>query len=74
MNAGLKVAGFLRGTVATGAVNQLWAATGKKEEVVNGSYYTPVAALSKGSPCAQNAKLASDLWEYTDKELSAKGY
>ena len=73
-NAGLKVAGFLRGTVATGALNQLWAATGKKGEIKNGCYYTPIGALSKGSPCAQNAKLASDLWEYTEKELAAKGY
>lgn len=74
VNIGLKVGGFLRGTVQTGALNQLWAATGKKEEIVNGSYYTPIGSLSKGSACAQNAQLASELWEFTEKELAAKGF
>lgn len=74
MNMGLKIAGSLRGTVATGALNQLWAATAKKEHVVSGSYYTPIGALAGGSPLARNMKLADDLWEYTEKELAAKGF
>ena len=74
MRVGLKVAGSLRGTVVTGALNQLWAATGKKEDIVNGSYYTPIGAKTGGSACAQNSKLADDLWAYTEKELTAKGY
>lgn len=74
MNFGLKIAGSLRGTVATGALNQLWAATGKKEEIMNGSYYTPVGSLAGGSPLARNEKLADELWEYTERELAAKGF
>lgn len=74
MNLGLKVAGRLRGTVATGALNQLWAATGKKNEVVSGTYYTPIGNRAGGSPLAQNMKLADELWEYTEKELTEKGF
>ena len=76
MRCGLKLSDILlpRGTVPTGALNQLWAATGEREDVVNGSYYKPVAILSKGSPCAQNEKLATDLWEWTEKEIEGKGY
>lgn len=74
MNIGLKIAGSLRGTVATGALNQLWAATAKKEDIINGSYYTPIGAQAGGSSLARNMKLADDLWEYTEKELAAKGF
>ncbi|KAG8528714.1 uncharacterized protein KY384_006401 [Bacidia gigantensis] len=71
---GLMVGGWLRGTVQQGALNQLWAATAPKEEIRNGAYYKPVASLAAGSPLAQKKGLASDLWEYTEKELAAKGF
>lgn len=74
MNIGLKIAGSLRGTVATGALNQLWAATAKKEDVVSGSYYTPIGTLAGGSSLARNMNLADDLWQYTEEELAAKGF
>ena len=74
MRYGLMVAGRFRGTVATGALNQLWAATAKKEELKNGAYYKPVASLSKGSPLAQDDKLGKELWEWTEKELEAQGF
>lgn len=74
VKCGIKIAGGFRGTVETGVLNQLWAATGKKEEVTSGSYYTPIGALTGGSPCAQNMQLADDLWSYTEHELAAKGF
>lgn len=74
MTMGVNLFGGLRGTVATGAQNQLWAATGKKEEVVNGGLYYPIGVLNGGSPCARNKELADELWEYTEKELAAKGF
>ena len=58
----------------TGALNQLWGATGKKTEIVSGSYYTPVGVSSKGSKWAQNKDLAQELWAWTEKELASKGY
>ncbi|KAL9627486.1 MAG: hypothetical protein Q9204_006531, partial [Flavoplaca sp. TL-2023a] len=60
--------------IPTGALNQLWAATGKKTEVVTGNYYTPVGASSKGSKWAQNKNLAQELWAWTEKEFASKGY
>ncbi|KAL8784116.1 MAG: hypothetical protein Q9213_004175 [Squamulea squamosa] len=60
--------------VPTGAFNQLWAATGKKSEVVSGKYYTPVAKASTGSKLAQKKDLAQKLWAWTEKELASKGY
>ena len=60
--------------VPTGALNQLWAATGKKTEVMTGKYYTPAGASSEGSKSAQNKNLAQELWAWTEKELASKGY
>ena len=56
--------------VATdGASNQLWAATGKKEDIANGAYYEPVGTLGYLSKNAKSEKLAGELWEWTQKEL-----
>lgn len=72
---GLMFAGPLfMSDVPTGALNQLWAAGGKKSEVVSGNYYTPVAKRSNGSGWAQKSDLARELWDWTEKELSSKGY
>ncbi|KAL8992374.1 MAG: hypothetical protein Q9169_007150 [Polycauliona sp. 2 TL-2023] len=60
--------------VPTGTLNQLWAATGKKTEMVSGTYYTPVGVSSKGSKYAQNTDLAQELWVWTEQELASKGY
>lgn len=51
--------------MATGVRSQLWAATGKKEELLNGILYHPIEILNGGSPCARNEKLTDELWEYT---------
>lgn len=72
---GLRIAGPLfMASIQTGALNQLWAATGKKSEVSGGKYYTPIARESGGSSLAQKSDLAQQLWDWTEKELSGKGY
>jgi NAD(P)-dependent dehydrogenase (short-subunit alcohol dehydrogenase family) len=55
---------------AEGAWNQLWAATGRKEDVVkNGGYYEPVGKLPKLEGEGGNEELGRKLWEWTEKEL-----
>lgn len=61
-------------SISQGSLNQLWLATAKKEEIVNGAYYKPIGNLSKGSAYAQDDELARRLWDWTEKELDEKGY
>jgi len=64
---------FLRATVLRtveqGAYNQLWAATAKKEEIVNGKFYEPVGCAGSYSADMKSQKLAGELWEWTQKQL-----
>jgi NAD(P)-dependent dehydrogenase (short-subunit alcohol dehydrogenase family) len=55
---------------AEGTWNQLWAATGDKREIVNGEFYEPIAILGNHDKESKNDKLAGDLWEWTQQELS----
>ncbi|KAL2073916.1 hypothetical protein VTL71DRAFT_11242 [Oculimacula yallundae] len=55
--------------VEKGALNQLWAAVGKKDVVQSGEYYTPVGVSGQGSKTSLNEELADKLWEWTEKEL-----
>lgn len=55
-------------SVAQGTLNQLWAATSK--DVKSGKYYVPVAKENPGSAQAQDTKLASKLWNWTEDELN----
>ena len=71
---GLMIFGSLMKTVESGAHNQLWAATTKKETLVNGAYYTSIGCRSNGSGYAQSQKLSKELWDWTEKELESKGY
>lgn len=57
-----------------GALNQTWAATTPKENLVNGAYYKPVGVKSEGSKAARDAGLQKKLWEYTEIELGKHGY
>ena len=57
-----------------GALNQTWAATVKKETLVNGAYYKPIGVKSDGSKSARNKGLQKKLWEYTEAELERHGY
>ena len=61
-------------SVETGARNQLWAATCKKGKLVSGGFYKPVGYLSMGGSLAQDTRLATDLWEWTDRELEKNGF
>ncbi|EXJ62980.1 oxidoreductase [Cladophialophora yegresii CBS 114405] len=72
---GARIVGpVLFGTVETGALNQLWAAAGaKKEELVNGEYYTPVGK-HRTNKWSTDAGAGRKLWEWTEKELKASGY
>ncbi|KIW71459.1 hypothetical protein PV04_03624 [Phialophora macrospora] len=72
---GAKIVGpVLFGSVETGALNQLWAAAGaKKEELVNGGYYTPVGK-HRVNKWSTDADAGRKLWEWTEKELKTAGY
>ncbi|KAJ7346941.1 oxidoreductase [Mycena albidolilacea] len=56
-------------TPEEGAYNQLWAATVDKSEVVNGGYYVPVGVVGPRTKQSSDAKLAEELWNWTEKEL-----
>ena len=62
-------------TPEEGVKNQLWAAAGaQKGDLENGAYYMPVG-LQSGSQLdstAKDKKLATDLWDWTEKAL--EGY
>ncbi|KAF4228257.1 hypothetical protein CNMCM6457_006921 [Aspergillus fumigatiaffinis] len=56
---------------AEGAYNQLWAATARKEELVNGVFYEPVGVPGKLYRAAADDALAGRLWEWTEGVLSS---
>lgn len=65
---------FLFQTVASGALNSLWASAGaKKDDLVNGAYYTPVGKL-RSNKWASDSEAGQKLWEWTEKELKQAGY
>ena len=55
-----------------GALNQVWASTAPKEQIVNGEYYEPVGKAGVHRRMSINKVLARELWEWTQKEL--EGY
>lgn len=64
-----------RVTPEEGVKNQLYVAAGaKKERLLNGGFYLPVGVLAndKLDKVAKSEKLATDLWEWTEKTL--KGF
>lgn len=61
-------------TVQQGALTQLFAATWKKADVTNGAYYGPAGKEKAGSKNSRSEELARKLWEWTEKELTEKGY
>lgn len=55
-----------------GAYNQLWSATTPKSQLKTGQFYEPVGVLStKLDKVSRDDALATQLWEWTDKELAA---
>jgi len=59
-------------SVEEGAKNQLWAATAPG--VKSGTHYVPVGKADKGTAYAQDAALATKLYDWTEKELKGLGY
>ncbi|KAF8210661.1 hypothetical protein K438DRAFT_1810097 [Mycena galopus ATCC 62051] len=57
-----------------GAHTQLWAATVNKEKLVTGGYYEPGGVLGQHTKLSSDAKLAGELWDWTEKELQLQGY
>ena len=65
--------GYYNSTEA-GSLNQTWAATAKKEELINGVYYKPVGVQNEGSRSARDRGLQKKLWEFTEAELARHGF
>jgi len=62
-------------SVPEGAHNQLWAAAGaKREELVDGAYYTPVGKSHAGNKFAKDKAGGKKLWDWTEAELKKAGY
>lgn len=57
-----------------GALNQVWCASARKEELKNGAFYTPVGKVNAGSKWARDEGLQKKLWEWTEGELEKHGY
>jgi NAD(P)-dependent dehydrogenase (short-subunit alcohol dehydrogenase family) len=58
-------------TVAEGAKNQLWAATTKKDTIVNGMFYEPVGKVGQTTAASKNNKLAAELWNWTEEQMKS---
>jgi len=75
MRYGTWLFGSFMGTVETGAYNQLWAGVGaKREDLVNGGYYTPVGRLQTGNKWAKSTDYGKRLWDWTEAELVQAGF
>jgi len=59
-------------TPEQGALTQIWAAT--SQEAKAGTYYVPVAKVKAGSAYSRDEKLARELWDWTENEISKHGY
>lgn len=55
--------------VEDGALNQLWAAVGNRDDIEQGGFYYPVGKKFRGGPLVNDANLADKLWEFTEAEL-----
>ncbi|KAJ6603647.1 hypothetical protein B0H10DRAFT_1957794 [Mycena sp. CBHHK59/15] len=65
------VSPFSMMTPAEGAHNQLWAAMGNKTQMVNGAYYEPVGKSGRHLRMSKDERLATQLWDWMDKELQS---
>ncbi|KIW72289.1 hypothetical protein PV04_00494 [Phialophora macrospora] len=62
-------------TPQTGALTQLYLASGaKKEQLENGGFYTPVGVLQKNNKWANEKTWGEALWDWTEAQLKGKGY
>lgn len=44
------------------------------DEAKTGTYYVPTATESSGSKYSRDSKLAGELWEWTEQQLTEHGY
>jgi NAD(P)-dependent dehydrogenase (short-subunit alcohol dehydrogenase family) len=65
---------YLFTSVEKGALNQLWAATGKREDIKQGGFYYPVGVEYKARLLVTDTEFAGQLWEFTERELQDHGY
>ncbi|KAH8803329.1 hypothetical protein F5884DRAFT_504592 [Xylogone sp. PMI_703] len=62
-------------SVESGAYNSLFTvASSSFTAQMNGKYFVPVVKIGTPSKFAEDAVLAKKLWEWTDKEMRAKGF
>jgi hypothetical protein len=62
-------------TPQTGALTQLYLASGaKKEQLQNGGFYTPVGVLDKTNKWVNEKTWGKALWDWTEDQLKRKGY
>ncbi|KAH7079777.1 hypothetical protein FB567DRAFT_607236 [Paraphoma chrysanthemicola] len=59
--------------VQTGALGQLWAATGRADELETGAYYTVLKKRVQGNELVDDDVLAEELWDWTEKQFLAHG-
>ena len=57
-----------------GAWNQLWAATGKRDLVKSGAFYSPVGKEGGESAPAKDETLAGKLWAWQEEQFKRLGY
>lgn len=69
--AALAAMSFCFRSVRTGAMNQLFAAGVKREDLVNGGYYIPIGVHAK-TQYASDVELGKKLWEWTEKQIEEK--
>ena len=58
----------------TGAFGQLWAATGRAEELETGAYYTVLKKRVHGNKLVDDDMLAEKLWDWTEEQFLAHGF
>jgi NAD(P)-dependent dehydrogenase (short-subunit alcohol dehydrogenase family) len=60
--------------VPQGALNQLRLGTARKEDVVSGAYYTPVGNRKANNGWAKDGEKGRRLWEWSEREIKARGF
>lgn len=56
-------------SVRTGAMNQLFAAGGKRELLSNGAYYTPIGMAQHRNRFTRDEEMSKKLWEWTELQV-----
>jgi hypothetical protein len=73
--SGISKTGLIGLSPEDGACTQLFAvASDGFTRDMNGAYLTPIAKIGKPSKKAEDEQMATDLWDWTEKEMKAKGF